>query len=159
MDFWYFLAIPQGYLEPKSQGASCREINRRAGNVPSLWQALARTPLEILKKFLFLQNPWVYSSKRYYKHFSLWPSGGSTNWETRFSWFFKKPTFTQFFAIFSLINVQKYFAWLSFRSFPATMPIFSQIGDGPVTPMVHSLMHPLLRNIPLAKWLVLKWSL
>ena len=29
MDFWYFLAIPQGYLEPKFQGASCREINTR----------------------------------------------------------------------------------------------------------------------------------
>ena len=27
------------------------------------------------------------------------------------------------------------------------MPIFSQIGDGPVTPMVHSLMHPLLRHL------------
>ena len=47
MDFCQELALPQGYLEPKSQGASCREINRRAGNVPSLWQALARTPLEI----------------------------------------------------------------------------------------------------------------
>ena len=57
---------------------------------------------------------------------------------------FKKPTFTQFYAIFSLINVQKYFAWLSFRSFPATMAIFSQIGDGPVTPKGDSLMHPLL---------------
>ena len=62
-----------------------------------------------------------------------------------FSRFSKKPTLTQFYAIFSLINVQKYFAWLSFRSFPATMAIFSQIGDVKVTPMVESLMHPLLR--------------
>ena len=62
----------------------------------------------------------------------------------RFSRFSKNPTLMQFYAIFSLINVQKYFAWLSFRSFPATMPIFSQIGDVKVPPMVHSLMHPLL---------------
>ena len=47
MDFCQELALPQGYLEPKSQGANCREINRRAWNVPSLWQALARRPLEI----------------------------------------------------------------------------------------------------------------
>ena len=57
---------------------------------------------------------------------------------------------THFYAIlrnFSLINVQKYFAWLSFRSFPATMAIFNQIGDGPVTKGLHfgdSLVHPLL---------------
>ena len=60
----------------------------------------------------------------------------------------KKPTFTQFYAIFSLINVQKYFAWLSFRSFPAGMPIFSQIRVGHVTWGPHfgdSLVHPLLR--------------
>ena len=41
--------------------------------------------------------------------------------------------------------------WLSFRSFPANMPIFSQIGDGPVTKGLHfgdSLVHPLL-NISL----------
>ena len=145
MDFWYFLALPQGYLEPKSQGASCRENNLRAGNVSSLWRALARTPFEIFPKFLFLQNPWVYASKSCSYHFSLWPSGGSTNWKMCFSRFSKKPTLTQFYAIFSLINVQKYFAWLSFRSFPATMAIFSQIGDVKVTPMVESLMHPLLR--------------
>ena len=59
---------------------------------------------------------------------------------------FKKPTFTQFYAIFSLINVQKYFAWLSFRSFPAGMPIFSQIRVGHVTWKGDSLMHPLLKH-------------
>ena len=149
MDFWYFLALPLGYLEPKSQGASCRENNLRAGNVSSLWRALARTPLEIFQKFLFLQIPWVYTSKSCSHHLSLWPSGGSTNWRTRFSQFSKKPTLTQFYAIFSLINVQKYFAWLSFRSFPATMAIFSQIGDGPVTKGLNfgdSLVHPLLNG-------------
>ena len=51
-----------------------------------------------------------------------------------------------FYAIFPLINVQKYFAWLSLRSFPASRPIFSQIGDVKVPPMVHSLMHPLLKS-------------
>ena len=62
---------------------------------------------------------------------------------------FKKPTFTQFYAIFSLINVQKYFAWLSFRSFSAGMPIFSQIRVGHVTWGPHfgdSLVHPLLNT-------------
>ena len=59
---------------------------------------------------------------------------------------FKKPTLTQFYAIFSLINVQKYFAWLSFRSFPAGMPIFSQIRVGHVTWEGDSLVHPLLRG-------------
>ena len=62
---------------------------------------------------------------------------------------FKKPTLTQFYAIFSLINVQKYFAWLSFRSFPAGMPIFSQIRVGHVTWGPHfgdSLVHPLLKS-------------
>ena len=148
MDFWYFLALPQGYLEPKSQGASCREKNGRPRNVSSLWRALARTPFEIFPKFLFLQNPWVYASKSCSYHFSLWPSGGSTNWKMRFSRFSKKPTLTQFYAIFLLINVQKYFAWLSFRSFPAGMPIFSQIRVGHVTWGPHfgdSLVHPLLR--------------
>ena len=145
MDFWYFLAIPQGYLEPKFQGASCREKNLRAGNMSSLWRALTRTPLEIFQNFLFLQNPWVHSSKSCSHHFPLWPSGGSTNLKMRFSSFVKNSTLTQFFAIFLLINVLKYFAWLSFRSFPASVPIFSQIGDVKVTPMVHSLMHPLLK--------------
>ena len=65
MDFCQELALPQGYLEPKSQVASCREKNLRAGNVRSLWRALAPAPLEIFQKFLFLQNPWVYSSKWY----------------------------------------------------------------------------------------------
>ena len=149
MDFWYFLTLPQGYLEPKSQVASCREKNVRPRNVSSLWRALARTPFEIFPKFLFLRNPWVHSSKSCSHHFSLWPSGGSTNWKTRFSQFSKKPTLTQFYAIFSLTNFQKYFAWLSFRSFPATMAIFSQIGDVKVTlcpKMVDSLMHPLLKT-------------
>ena len=147
MDFWYFLALPQGYLEPKSQWASCRENNLRAGNVSSLWWALAHMPLEIFQKFLFLQNPWVHSSKSCSYHFSLWPSEGSTNWKTRFSRFSKKPTLTQFYAIFLLINVQKYLVWLSFRSFPAAVPIFSQIGDVKVPTMVHSLMHPLLKTL------------
>ena len=147
MDFWYFLAIPQGYLEPKSQVDSCREKNGRARNVSSLWRVLARTPFEIFTKFLFLQNPWVYTSKSCSYHFSLQPSGWPTDWKNHFSWFSKKPTLTQFYAIFSLINVQKYFAWLSFRSFPATMAIFSQIGDVKVTPMVESLMHPLLNQM------------
>ena len=149
MDFWYFLALPQGYLEPKSQGASCREKNGRPRNVSSLWRALARTPFEIFPKFLFLQNPWVHSSKSCSHHFPLWPSGGTTNLKMRFSWFVKNSTLTQFFAIFLLINVLKYFAWLSFRSFPASMPIFSQIGDVKVTfrlKMVHSLVHPLLSH-------------
>ena len=56
--------------------------------------------------------------------------------------------FTQFYAIVLLINDQKYFVWLSFRSFPTTMPIFSQIRDVKVPQvqiMVHSLVHPLLR--------------
>ena len=171
MDFWYFLALPQGYLEPISQGASCRENNLRAGNVSSLWRALARTPFEIFPKFLFLQNPWVYASKSCSYHFSLWPSGGSTNWKMRFSRFSKKPTLTQFYAIFSLINVQKYFAWLSFRSFPATMAIFSQIGDIKVTlcsEMVDSLMHPLLKGpsackcfnfLIICRYFGLKWKL
>ena len=57
MDFCQELALPQGYLEPKSQVASCREKNLRAGNVPSLWRALARASLEIFLKFLFQQNP------------------------------------------------------------------------------------------------------
>ena len=100
MDFLYFLALPQGYLEPKSQGASCRENNLRAGNVSSLWWALARMPLKIFQKFFFLQNPWVHSSKSCSHHFSLWPSGGSTNWKMRFLWFSKNPTLTQFYAIF-----------------------------------------------------------
>ena len=52
---------------------------------------------------------------------------------------------TQFYAIFSPINVQKYFAWLSFRSFPAGMPIFSQIRVGHVTWEGDSLVHPLLK--------------
>ena len=62
-----------------------------------------------------------------------------------------------FFAMFPLINAQKYFAWLSFWSFPATMPILSQIGDVKLPPMVHSLMHPLLISgrslrLPPPKW-------
>ena len=144
MKFCVWVALPQGYLEPKYQGASCREKNGRRRNVSSLWRALARTPFEIFPKFLFLQNPWVHSSKSCSHHFPLWPSGGSTNLKMRFSSFVKNSTLTQFFAIFLLINVLKYFAWLSFRSFPASVPIFSQIGDVKVTPMVHSLMHPLL---------------
>ena len=71
MKFCVWVALPQGYLEPKSQGASCREKNGRARNVSSLWRALARTPIEIFSKFLFLQNPWVYTSKSCSHHFSL----------------------------------------------------------------------------------------
>ena len=71
MDFWQELALPQGYLEPKSDGASCREKNGRPRNVSSLWRALARTPFEIFPKFLFLQNPWVHTSKSCSHHFSL----------------------------------------------------------------------------------------
>ena len=148
MKFCVWVALPQGYLEPKYQWDSCGEKNWRARNVSSLYRALPRTPFEIFPKFLFLQNPWVYTSKSCSHHFSLEPSGGSANWKNHFSTFFKKPTLTQFYAIFLLINVQKYFAWLSFRSFPAGMPIFSQIRVGHVTwgpNFGDSLLQPLLK--------------
>ena len=124
---------PQGYLEPKNQGASCREKNLRAGNVPSLWQALELACLEIFQKFLFQQNPWVHTYKSWSYHFFLGPSWGSENLEERFSCFFKKSEFWLFFSIFLLINVQNSTLRFGFRSFPADMAIFSQIGDIHVT--------------------------
>ena len=63
MNFCMEVALHQGYLEPKNQGASCREKNLRAGNVSSLWRALELGSLEISSKFLFLQNPYIYTSK------------------------------------------------------------------------------------------------
>ena len=149
MDFWYFLAIPQGYLEPKSKGASCRENNLRAGNVPSLWQALELACLEIFQKFLFQQNPWVHTYKSWSYHFFLGPSWGSVKLETWFSWIFKNPTFTQFFGIFLLTMCPNSTPRSGFGPIPATMPIFSQIGDGHVTSgpyLVHFLVLPLLKS-------------
>ena len=43
--------------------------------------------------------------------------------------FQKNPLLRNLTQYFWLINLQKYFAWPGFMSFPATMAIFNQIGD------------------------------
>ena len=71
MNFCMDVARAWGYLEPKSQGASSREKNVAGPNMPNLLQALDSAFLEILKKFLFRQNPWVHTYKFCSWHFFL----------------------------------------------------------------------------------------
>ena len=61
MNFCVQVAMHQGYLLPKNHGASCWDKKVRAKTVPNLPRAAALAPLEIFKKFLNQQNPWVLS--------------------------------------------------------------------------------------------------
>ena len=61
MDFCMQVAMDQGYLLPKNQGASCWDKKVRAKTVPSLPRAAALSPLKIFKKDFNQQNPLVLS--------------------------------------------------------------------------------------------------
>ena len=85
------VARARGNLEPKSQGASCREKNVAGPNMPKLLQALDSAFLEILKKFLFWQNPWVHTYKFCSCHFFSIATIGVRKLRNVFFRFFKKP--------------------------------------------------------------------
>ena len=57
------LAMTLGYLLVKFREDPCRDKIYPGQNVQNLPQAVALASLNILKKFLFWQNPWVHTYK------------------------------------------------------------------------------------------------
>ena len=67
MKFCVWVALSQGYLEPKYQWDSCREKNVRAGNVSSLYRALLRTHWDKTQEFQKMPFASSWISKTHYK--------------------------------------------------------------------------------------------
>ena len=63
MNFGVEVAMTHGYLETKNERDPCRDKIYPGQNVQNLPRAVDVASLNISKKFLFRQNPWVHTYK------------------------------------------------------------------------------------------------